>query len=414
MATLKTFHTGESVSIGLLINEAYDLSNATEFKVCIGSNAYTPVLIDRMLRVELTALQTSRMFSTLKLEILVDDVTFGVKKYPVGDLVFEAAISQKNDESVNTGYDVVIPVTITSETITVGTVMYNYVLGARGAAFTYEDFTPEQLEALKVKGDPFTYEDFTEEQILALKGANGYTPQKGIDYDDGADGYTPQKGIDYDDGNDGRGEVSRELISTAGLVKTYRITYTDSTTFEYSVSDGEKGDKGDDFEYSDFTPEQLAAIKGDTGKSAYQSYVDTTTDNPPVSEAVWAAINTIVLQLKIQSDITTLTTGDGKYIYTVPEKLNNYNLTAIHAALTTVSSSGLPSFQVHNLTDSVDILSTNVTIDAGEYNSYTALTQPVINVANRNVVTGDRLRFDVDGAGTNCRGWSMILTFTKA
>jgi len=215
-------------------------------------------------------------------------------------------------------------------------------------------------------------------------------------------------------GSNGRGISNLELLSTVGLVKTYRITYTDSTTFEYSVSDGQKGDKGDDFEYSDFTPEQLLALKGDTGKSAYQSYVETTTDNPVLNEQQWAAINTIVLQLKIQSDITILTTGDGKYIYTVPEKLNNYNLTAIHAALTTVSSSGLPSFQVHNLTDSVDILSTNVTIDAGEYNSYTALNQPVINVANRNVVTGDRLRFDVDGAGTGAKGWSMILTFTKA
>jgi len=91
------------------------------------------------------------------------------------------------------------------------------------------------------KGDPFTYADFTEEQLLALKGADGYTPQKGIDYDDGEDGYTPVKDVDYFDGNDGldgRGEISRELISTVGLVKTYRITYTDSTTFEYSVRDG--------------------------------------------------------------------------------------------------------------------------------------------------------------------------------
>lgn len=34
-------------------------------------------------------------------------------------------------------------------------------------------------------------------------GADGYTPQKGIDYFDGADGYTPQKGVDYFDGKDG-------------------------------------------------------------------------------------------------------------------------------------------------------------------------------------------------------------------
>ena len=38
------------------------------------------------------------------------------------------------------------------------------------------------------KGDAFTYEDFTPEQLAALKGSNGA---------DGKDGYTPQKGVDY-------------------------------------------------------------------------------------------------------------------------------------------------------------------------------------------------------------------------
>jgi hypothetical protein len=42
--------------------------------------------------------------------------------------------------------------------------------GPKGDAFTYEDFTPEQLEKLKGnKGEPFTYEDFTEEQLNEIK-----------------------------------------------------------------------------------------------------------------------------------------------------------------------------------------------------------------------------------------------------
>ena len=47
--------------------------------------------------------------------------------------------------------------------------------GDKGDAFTYDDFTPEQLAALKgadgadgAKGDPFTYADFTPEQLAAL------------------------------------------------------------------------------------------------------------------------------------------------------------------------------------------------------------------------------------------------------
>lgn len=43
--------------------------------------------------------------------------------------------------------------------------------GADGDSFTYEDFTPEQIESLK--GADFKYEDFTAEQLASLKGADG-------------------------------------------------------------------------------------------------------------------------------------------------------------------------------------------------------------------------------------------------
>ena len=91
--------------------------------------------------------------------------------------------------------------------------------GPKGDAFTYDDFTEEELAALKgdkgdkgaqgdpgPKGDAFTYDDFTEEELAALKGDKG---------DKGAQ--------------------------------------------------GEPGPKGDAFTYADFTEEQLAALKGPQG-----------------------------------------------------------------------------------------------------------------------------------------------------
>ena len=45
------------------------------------------------------------------------------------------------------------------------------IKGDKGDPFLYEDFTPEQLEALR--GDPFTYEDFTSQQLADLKGDKG-------------------------------------------------------------------------------------------------------------------------------------------------------------------------------------------------------------------------------------------------
>jgi hypothetical protein len=80
------------------------------------------------------------------------------------------------------------------------------------------------------KGEPFTYEDFTAEQLAALKGKDGepgkdgYTPIKGVDYFDGKDGepgkdgYTPVKGVEYFDGVDGApgkdGEDGKDYVLT--------------------------------------------------------------------------------------------------------------------------------------------------------------------------------------------------------
>lgn len=88
--------------------------------------------------------------------------------------------------------------------------------GPKGDAFTYEDFTPEQLEGLRgpqgiqgekgEKGDAFEYDDFTAEQLEGLRGPQGVQGEQGI-----------------------------------------------------------QGEKGDAFEYSDFTAEQLEGLRGPQG-----------------------------------------------------------------------------------------------------------------------------------------------------
>lgn len=87
------------------------------------------------------------------------------------------------------------------------------------SAYYTKSEVDKQIETIELtpgpqgeKGDAFTYEDFTPEQLEALKGKDGYTPIKGVDYFDGEkgepgeagkDGYTPIKGVDYFDGEPG-------------------------------------------------------------------------------------------------------------------------------------------------------------------------------------------------------------------
>lgn len=114
-----------------------------------------------------------------------------------------------------------------------------YVIGPKGAPFVYEDFTPEQLAALKgAKGDAFTYEDFTEEQLKALTGPKG-------------DAFT------YDD-------FTAEQLALLKGEKGDPFEYSDFTAEQLALL---KGEKGDPFTYADFTEDQLAALKGAQGET---------------------------------------------------------------------------------------------------------------------------------------------------
>lgn len=77
------------------------------------------------------------------------------------------------------------------------------------------------------KGNAFTFADFTPEELASLKGEKGEKGDKGDKGDKGLQGERGEKGLP---GNDGA-----------------------------------KGDKGEAFKYTDFTEEQLAALKGDKG-----------------------------------------------------------------------------------------------------------------------------------------------------
>lgn len=118
-----------------------------------------------------------------------------------------------------------------------------------------------------------------------------------------------------------------------------------------------------------------------------------------------------IVQIKVEADATVLTIGDGKLYFCIPSELNGMDLVDADAFVSTVSSSGTPTIQIHNLTDTVDMLSTRITIDASERTSYTAATAPVINAAADDVATGDILRIDVDVAGTGAKGLGVILVF---
>lgn len=110
---------------------------------------------------------------------------------------------------------------------------------------------------------------------------------------------------------------------------------------------------------------------------------------------------------------SALVVGDGLAYLRVPAALNGWQLvTPIGMHASTVSSSGLPTVQLRNVTTGNDLLSTKVSLDASEKDSSTAATPAVVNASFKVVSTGDEIAIDVDVAGTGAKGLWIDLPFT--
>lgn len=148
------------------------------------------------------------------------------------------------------------------------------------------------------KGDAFTYEDFTSEQLEALKGPRGADGDIGPT---GPQGNTGLQGPKGDPGKDGK-----------------PFTYDMFTQEQLEALKGPKGDtglqgpKGEPFRFEDFTPEQLEKLKGPAGTggnvdlSAYATKKD--------------ADNLYLKKVDLRNYLTMI--GDPKYA--LKTELNNY------------------------------------------------------------------------------------------
>lgn len=118
-----------------------------------------------------------------------------------------------------------------------------------------------------------------------------------------------------------------------------------------------------------------------------------------------------IMQVKICNDSTDLNIGDSQFIFMIPEELNSYRINKAHAYVTTPSSAGTVTVQIHRKSDDSDILTIPITIDATEYNSYTATISHVVDSNNNTVGTGELICVDIDTKGTGTKGFGLNLSF---
>ena len=114
----------------------------------------------------------------------------------------------------------------------------------------------------------------------------------------------------------------------------------------------------------------------------------------------WTA-NTTSFVLACSDEETALTTGS-KLTFRMPFA---YTVTAVRASLTTTSSSGTPTIDIND--GGTTILSTKITIDAGDLISTDSASQPVID--DPDLADEAKITIDVDVTGTDATGLKVYI-----
>jgi hypothetical protein len=163
-------------------------------------------------------------------------------------------------------------------------------------------------------------------------------------------------------------------------------------------------------------------IASDSGSTTADSSTDTLTiaGGSGVDTSVLADMLTVKVRrgyaYKWASDNTILVAGDGVGQFSIPEEFNGMNLIGAHVHVYTASTSGTPTFQLHNLDYSggaSDMLTTKITIDVNEKDSSDATTPEVVDTTKDDVYTGNQIRIDCDIAGTGTKGGELRLSFQE-
>lgn len=119
-----------------------------------------------------------------------------------------------------------------------------------------------------------------------------------------------------------------------------------------------------------------------------------------------------VVGILVVDPATNTSTGDGKAFFRIPSVMNGWNLVGVAMSVYTAGTTNTTDVQIRNITDSVDMLSTKLTIDSAEVDSSTAAVPAVINTSNDDVATGDRIAIDIDATSTTpAKGLFVELIF---
>lgn len=144
------------------------------------------------------------------------------------------------------------------------------------------------------------------------------------------------------------------------------------------------------------------ALTGDELVPIVQDGVSAKTTAQAIADRAGSVTRPYDLIVAIGDETTALVAGLAKVTFRAPRA---FELSAIKASLTTESSSGIPTFDVN--VNGVSILSTKLTIDAGEKTSVSAATAAVLS--STAIEDDAEITIGIDVPGTDAAGAKLSL-----
>jgi hypothetical protein len=125
---------------------------------------------------------------------------------------------------------------------------------------------------------------------------------------------------------------------------------------------------------------------GVAGAAVGQDVTETVTDATGAKRTValtWGGVGGIAV---VQNNVVD---------YDVTSELNGWSLVGVLVTVKTAGTTSTMNFMVYNVTDAVNMLSTQATIDSAETSSATAATPLVIDTSHDDVATNDKIQINV-------------------
>lgn len=146
-----------------------------------------------------------------------------------------------------------------------------------------------------------------------MNGVNGTDGKDGKNGAKGAKGDPGQNGQDGTNGQDGIGISKIEKTKTEGLVDTYVITFSDDSTFEYTVTNGKDGKNGTGSSTGEENVIESIKVNGVAQTVAEDKSVDITVPTVDVDK------NYVDIELSKKANTSDIPSLDG---YVTDEELN--------------------------------------------------------------------------------------------